>query len=123
MIIKFACVLTALGLLASPAFASAYPIAGKWTNDHAVAAGPAKTCRTSYMEFHDTHRFDSAGGIREYRNVSVSGAPPVWRIVDQFFAVQIRGRVSYTLRLIDPDHVELQLGDSGKRIKLRRCTR
>jgi hypothetical protein len=112
---------TALGLLAAPAFAANYPIAGKWTYDNQAADKSAATCGARYMEFRGAQRFDTEGGVPQFRNFSVSGSAPTWRIVDEFFTVEIRGRVTYTLHLIDTDHVELRLGDGGKRILLRRC--
>lgn len=122
MNIRIVGALTAVGLLCGPAFAAGYPVTGRWTYDTATAAGPAKTCGERYMEFRGAQRFDTEGGISKYRNVSVSGSQPDWRVVDEFFNVQIRGRVTYTLHLIDSDHVELRLIDAGKRIMLRRCS-
>jgi len=112
-----------LGLLAVPSIAATYPIAGRWTYENASAAGPAQTCGSSFMEFRGAQRYDTEGGVSRYRNVDVSGARPSWRVVDEFFNVQIRGRLTYTLRLIDDDHIELSLVGSGKRILLRRCAR
>lgn len=73
------------------------------------------------MEFQGARRTDTGGSVPEFRNFSVSGSMPTWRVVDEFFTAQIRGRVAYTLRLIDADHIELRPGDSRKRIMLRRC--
>ncbi len=50
------------------------------------------------------------------------GLAPSWCIVDEFFTVQIRGRVTYTLYVADGDHLELRVGDGGKRTMLRRCS-
>jgi hypothetical protein len=121
MTFRIACLLTALGLLSAPAFAASYPISGKWTYDNPSAEKAAARCGARYMEFRGAQRFDTEGGVSEYRNVAVSGSPPSWRVVDEFFNVQIRGRVTYTLRLIDADHIELRVGEAGKRIMLRRC--
>jgi len=112
-----------LGLLAAPSAAATYPVAGRWTYENASAPGPAPTCGSSFMEFRGAQRFDTEGGVSQYRNVAVTGAPPSWRVVDEFFNVQIRGRVTYTLRLVDDDHVELSLIGGGRRILLRRCAR
>lgn len=111
----------ALAAAPAPALAATYPIDGRWTYDDPAAVKPAESCGPRYMEFRGAQRFDTVGGVSAYRNVAVSGASPVWRVVDEFFNVQIRGRVTYTLRLIDADHVELQLAEAGKRIMLRRC--
>lgn len=120
MKIRIACLLTMLGVLAAPAFAASYPIGGKWTYDNPTAEKAAPTCGRRYMEFQGAQRFDTGGGVAGYRNVSVSGSTPTWRVVDEFFTVQIRGRVTYTLHLIDSAHIELRL-DNGRRIMLRRC--
>ena len=121
MNIRIACLLTALGLLAAPALAASYPIAGKWTYENPSAQKAAPTCGARYMEFQGARRTDTGGSVPEFRNFSVAGSGSTWQVVDEFFTVQIRGRVSYTLQLIDADHIELRLGDSGKRILLRRC--
>ena len=121
MTLRIACLSTVLALLAAPAFAADYPIAGKWTYDNPSAEKAAASCGARYMEFRGEQRFDTQGGVPAYRNVAISGATPTWRVVDEFFTVQIRGRVTYTLQLIDADHIELRLAEAGKRILLRRC--
>ena len=119
MPLRIACAAAALGLLAAPALAADYPISGKWTYDDPSAEKAAASCGDKYMEFRGAQRVDTGGGVAQYRNVSVAGARPAWRVVDEFFTVQIRGRVTYTLRLVDANHVELQVG--GKNVALRRC--
>jgi hypothetical protein len=42
-------------------------------------------------------------------------------VIDEFFNVQIRGRVPYTLQVIDGDHIVLHLQQGGAVIPLRRC--
>jgi hypothetical protein len=113
--------LMALGLLPEPAIASIYPVSGKWAYDNASATGAATSCGGRYMEFRGAQRFDTEGGVSKLRNVSVTGATPTWRVVDEFFNVMIRGRVSYILRLADEDHIELRYLQGGERILLRRC--
>jgi hypothetical protein len=74
------------------------------------------------MEFRGDRRFDTGGGVPDYRNRSISLAGQSrYRVVDEFFTGQIRGQASYELRRIDPEHVELLLAPGGKRIKLRPC--
>lgn len=121
MNLHVACAVTVLGLLVAPSFAGTYPVTGKWTYTNASGAGPAKDCGSTYMEFRGAQRFDTGGGVPQYRNVAVTGSPPNWRVVDEFFTVQIRGRVTYTLSLVDDDHVELRLAEGRKRLMLRRC--
>jgi hypothetical protein len=44
-----------------------------------------------------------------------------WNIVDEFFTGMMRGRVPYTLRIADADHIELHLERGGTTTLLRRC--
>ena len=98
-----------------------YPVTGKWTYDNASDNGPAKDCGKRTMEFRGAQRFDTVGGVSQYRNVSVDQASATaFDVVDEFFNVMIRGRVQYTLRVIDKDHIVLRL-DRGGTISLRRC--
>ncbi len=122
MNLQIACVITMLGLPATPGFAATYPISGKWTYENASVAGPARECGSAYMEFRGVQRIDTGGRVPQFRIVAVSGSAPSWLVVDEFVAVQIRGRVSYTLRILDVDHVELRIEAAGKRILLRRCS-
>lgn len=104
------------------ALAASYPVSGKWTYEDAASAGPAQTCDTDrrVMEFVGQRRFDTGGGVPDYRNVSIQQTDIAeYRIVDDFFTGQIRGRANYTLRLVDPDHIEIEM--AGKIIALRRC--
>jgi hypothetical protein len=119
-ICTFALTLIACGLGAQAARAD-YPVSGKWTYDNASDAGPAKSCGRRTMEFRGMQRFDTVGGVAQYRNVSVDqAAPKAFAVVDEFFNVMIRGRVQYTLRVIDEDHIVLRL-ERGGNIALRRC--
>jgi hypothetical protein len=117
----------ALGVIAlyiSPqaAPAASYPVAGRWTYDHAAENGPAKNCGARKMEFQGERRLDSVGGVPEYRNLSVAQtSASSYQVVDEFFTVQIRGRMEFTLRIIDPDHIEIHLVRAGKTFMLRRC--
>jgi hypothetical protein len=105
-------------LFASPA--AAYPVSGKWTYDNPDTAGPAVECGRRYMNFAGGRRFDTGGSIRDYRNVRIEplGATE-FRIVDEFFNGQTRGRMLYVLKLRDADHIALQT--RGGTIRLRRC--
>jgi hypothetical protein len=74
------------------------------------------------MEFRGEQRFDTGGGVSQYRNVSVNRASQTqFAVIDEFFNVMIRGRVHYMLRVIDDDHIELHLEQGGAVIPLRRC--
>ncbi len=91
--------------------ADTYPVSGRWTYEDASAPGPAKDCRVGrLMDFQGERRFDTGTRVPDYRNVEIvkSGAS-LYRGVDEFFTGQIRGRVYYTLRLLDADHIEIEL--------------
>jgi hypothetical protein len=107
---------------AQSAPAASYPVSGRWTYDHAMESGPAKNCGARKMEFQGERRLDSVGGVPEYRNLTVSQtSPSSYQVVDEFFTVQIRGRMEFTLRIVDPDHIEIHLVRAGKTFTLRRC--
>jgi hypothetical protein len=104
------------------AAADSYPVSGRWTYENAAASGAAKTCGGRTMEFRGTQRLDTGGGVPQYRNVSVSqSSSSLFRVVDEFFTVQIRGRMEFTLRILDPDHIEIAISRAGKTFRLRRC--
>ena len=113
---KFVLALTA-GVAAA---ADNYPVSGRWTYEDAAAKGPAKSCGRRNMEFRGAQRLDTGSGASQYRNVSVSrNSASSFDVVDEFFTVQIRGRVAYVLNIRDDDHIQLAM--SGKTILLRRC--
>ncbi len=118
---------TSIGLLALAAWpglarADNYPVAGSWTYDNPTEKGAAKTCGQHVMTFNGNLRHDTGTSVPDYKNVSVvqSGAG-TWRVVDEFFNAITRGRVPYTLRLLDDDHIELRLDMGGRTYQLRRC--
>ena len=83
------------------ACADTYPVSGMWTYENASQSGPAKNCNAKKSaRFNGVTRLDTATSAPDYKNVSVtregSGA---WRIVDEFYTLQIRGRVTYSLRV------------------------
>lgn len=113
--------LTTAGTL-GVANADTYPVSGTWTYENASQAGPAKVCGQKIMQFKGTTRSDTGTNAPEYRNQSVtqSGAS-TWHVVDEFYTVQIWGRMIYTLRQIDEDHIRITLDKGGKSFLLRRC--
>ncbi len=115
-------VLAGATLFALPALAD-YPLSGKWTYDDAAGKGPAKTCGKRQMEFSGMQRHDTEGGVHDYRNVSVVPAGrDVWRITDEFANAQTRGaRVTFTLRRLDADHIDIRIAAGGTSFRLRRC--
>jgi hypothetical protein len=114
--------IAAAGLLAvSGASAAEYPISGKWTYDNPKAEGPAADCGLRYMSFEGNQRRDTGGSVPAFRNFSVDQIGNTrYRVVDMFDSGMINARQTYTLRLIDNDHIELAL-QSGPVIALRRC--
>jgi hypothetical protein len=110
------------GFAGAPARAATYPVTGNWTYENATEKGPAKSCGKRNMQFDGNLRHDTGSGAPEYKNISVtkSGAA-TWNIVDEFFTGMMRGRVPYTLRIIDPDHFEMKLEKGGAVMLLRRC--
>lgn len=110
-----------LPVLANYALAASYPVSGKWTYEDTGGDGPAKDCGKRFMDFQGDRRFDTGGGVRDFRNLTTSrtGASE-FRLVDEFNTGQIRARVDYTLRTVDKDRIELNL-PQGKTLKLRRC--
>jgi hypothetical protein len=101
---------------------AAYPVSGRWTYENASAPGPAKDCSGRIMDFLGVRRHDTGGGVSNYHNVSVSqSSPSFFYVVDEFFNVLVRGRVEYTLRILDQHHIEIHVPRGGARFALRRC--
>ena len=118
----FLTAMIALASAASPAAADSYPVSGRWTYADTSASGPAPDCRKPTMEFRGAQRLDSGSGVPAYRNVRVEqSSATLFRVVDEFFNVQARGRVSYTLRIRDKDHQQIDYDQGGKSVALRRC--
>lgn len=99
-----------------------YPVSGNWTYENASGKGPAESCGKRNMQFDGNLRYDTGSGAPEYKNISArkSGAG-TWTVVDEFFTGMIRGRVNYTLRTIDPDHIQLHFTNGNTTTLLRRC--
>lgn len=112
--------IVSLPIIAGFAVAQSYPVSGKWTYDDAGGEGPAKECGSRYMDFRGERRFDTGGGVPDYRNRSVTRDGDDYRLVDEFNTGQIRARVDYNIRRIDNDRIELKL-PQNKTVKLRRC--
>ena len=111
----------AVVLAAGAAYADVFPVTGKFTYDDATEPGPAKVCGSRTMRFQGEQRFDTVGGASDLRNISVVRTGlQAWQVVDEFFNAMIRGRVTYTLSVTGPDHIELKMA-TGETILLRRC--
>lgn len=107
--------------LAAPATAATYPISGRWGQSTAGTQGTIDCSGKRVVAFDGNTRTDSGGGVPAYQNRSVTPAGPAqYRVVDIFSNGQVSvGHASYTLRLVDDDHIELQM-QSGT-LKLQRC--
>jgi len=113
---------TSLLCLAVPAWAGTYPVTGKWGAGDAAAKTPVDCSKLRVIAFNGNQRTDSKGGVPAYRNRTVTALDGTnFRIVDEFSTGQISGaHVDYTLRKVDPDHIELNMQHGGP-LKLQRC--
>jgi hypothetical protein len=124
-----ALITVALAGMVGVAHADTYPVSGMWTYENANEPGPAKDCGKRIMHFKGTTRDDTGTSAPIYKNVSVTRDGNGWRIVDEFYTLQVKGRVNYTIRVVDADHIELQYDriniqsdrGPGKTFLLRRC--
>jgi hypothetical protein len=112
--------IVSLPILAGLAVAQSYPVTGRWTYEDSGGEGPAPECGTRYMDFQGERRFDTGGGVPDYRNRSVTRNGDEYRLVDEFNTGQVRARVDYNIRRVDKDRIELKL-PQDKTVKLRRC--
>jgi hypothetical protein len=105
------------------ASAENYPIAGKWAYDNSSGSGPIDCSNHSTIEFAGQRRFETGGKVPpDYRNVSVEHrSDDSYRIVDRFFNGMQDGKVAYTLRRLDPDHIEIRHEIGGATSTLRSC--
>ena len=107
--------------LAAPATAATYPVSGRWGQSTSSTQGTLDCSGKRVVSFNGNIRTDTGGGVTAYQNHSVTpNGRAQYRIVDVFSNGQISfGRTTYTLRMVDDDHIELQL-QSGT-LKLQRC--
>jgi hypothetical protein len=113
--------LASFTLVAASFAATGYPVSGKWTYNSADESGPAKSCTGRTMTFDGNMRYDTGGSVRELQNKStIQTGAALYRVVDTFYNGQTWGNVSYTLRLPDADHIEINYATGGM-FKLRRC--
>jgi hypothetical protein len=112
--------MVALPIIAGFAVADSYPVSGKWTYDNTGGEGPAKECGKRYMDFRGERRFDTGGGVPDYRNRSITQDGDNYSLVDEFNTGQIQARLNYNIRRVDNDRIELKL-PANKIVKLRRC--
>src|SRR5262252_5882484 len=98
-------------LACAPALADSYPVTGRWGEMSSGPPGPVDCGSKHVIDFKGSERTDNRGGVPAYRNKSITAlGSKQWRVVDYFTSGQIRnGTVSYTLRLADADHLEMDL--------------
>jgi hypothetical protein len=108
--------------LAAPAFATGYPVSGKWGQSASTEKGPIDCSKLRVIDFKGDQRTDSKGGVPAYRLKSISPeGQSSFRVVDEFTTGQIsNARVNYTLSKADPDHIEMNMTPGGL-LKLQRC--
>jgi hypothetical protein len=116
-------ILTAMltAALTAPALAGNYPVSGRWGESASSKKGAIDCTGLRVITFNGDQRTDTAGGVRAYRNRSVTDdGPSQYRIVDEFTTGQISdAHVTYTLRVVDSDHIVLQSPQGT--LKLQRC--
>ena len=111
-----------LSIFAGSALAQVYPVEGRWGESASSEKGTIDCTGRRVMGFIGDQRTDSGGGVPAYRNVSVTPqGSSSYRVVDEFSNGMISaGHVSYALRKIDPDHIEMNMQEGGS-LKLQRC--
>jgi hypothetical protein len=109
--------------LATPAFASSYPVSGRWGLSTESKPGPIDCTDKRVISFDSPRRFDNGGGVADYRVIDiVRESNTAFRMTEEFNTGQIvNARLRSTLRLIDPDRIELAL-ERGGTLKLKRCS-
>lgn len=112
--------IVSLPVIAGYAVAEPYPVSGKWTYEDTGGEGPAPECGKRYMNFQGERRFDTGGGVPDYRNRTITQDGDEYTLTDEFNTGQINARVDYNIRRVDNDRIELKL-PQNKTVKLRRC--
>jgi hypothetical protein len=108
--------------LASPALADTYPVAGSFGASTWTEKGPIDCDGRRVVTFWDHQRWDTGGGVPEFRNYSVTRIGiGHFAIVDQFNNLLIHyARTAYELQIVDDDRIALGFA-SGGFLKLQRC--
>ena len=115
--------MAASALFATNVAAANYPISGKWAYDGSSGSGRIECRNHPTIAFAGDRRFETGGKAPpDYRNVSVEHtAEATYRIVDRFFTGMQNGKVAYTLRVVDSDHIEIKHEKGGATFRLRSC--
>ena len=116
----FAALLAACAL-ATPARAITYPVSGHWGLSTETKPGPIDCTGKRVIRFDPYRRFDSGGGVPDYRVIDLlRQSDTVFRITEEFHTGQIKAQITYILKLIDADGIELVMSPGGT-LKLKRC--
>ncbi len=115
-----AAILTTLLVLTAPAFAITYPVSGRWGQSNETKPGPIDCAGKRVIQFDPYRRFDSNGGIPDYRIIDLIENGTNFRVTEEFNTGQINGRTKWTLRILDPDRIALDLERDGT-LTLKRC--
>jgi hypothetical protein len=116
-------------MFAGSVAAGDYPVSGKWTYDNASDQGPATDCSGSRsMTFGNGTRQDMVGSVPQLTNKSTTPTGDGhYNVVDTFYNGQSWGTVSYSMNVLDPDHVQINYDKGGTPFgkgasyTLRRC--
>lgn len=107
--------------LAGPVFAASYPVSGRWGESRGGDEGAVDCAGRRVMDFDGAQRFDSGGGVPEFRATKiVPRNPGTFRITDEFNTGQVNAQITYDLRQIDGDRLELVMNPGGT-MTLQRC--
>ena len=109
-------------LLAAAAQAASYPVQGRWGESASSDKNPIDCTRLRTVDFQGERRFDSGGGVPDFRAISVQPeGQSSFRVVEEFRTGQINGRNRLTIRIMtNPDRVELDPA-KGASLHLRKC--
>ena len=105
--------------LSTVALADTYPVQGRWGVGQ-PSRQPVDCSNLRVIAFNGDQRTDNRGGVPAYRNISVTPSAGGARVVDEFNTGQIRARVHFTLRQVDPNNIEMNQERVGL-VKLQRC--
>jgi hypothetical protein len=126
---KASLAIAAMIAFAGSAAAGDYPVSGKWTYDNSSDQGPATDCSGSRsMTFGNGARQDTVGTVPQLTNKSMTQTGEgQYKVVDSFYNGQSSGTVSYSMNVLDPDHVQINYDKGGTPFSkgasytLRRC--
>jgi len=109
-------------LLSSAAQAASYPVQGRWGQSASTDKNPIDCTHLRTVTFQGERRFDSGGGVPDFRAISVQPeGSSSFRVVEEFRTGQVNGRNTLTIRIkTEPARVELDPA-RGASLHLRKC--